>query len=84
MFYSSAQAFLSCSEITIFITNQIELITKSDLSISTQGAIQTLGTDATKNHMTIVEEMQTMGMQVSQSMGTELEQKLPLLEDNLS
>ncbi len=52
--------------------------------MSTHEAIQTLRTDTSKNHLTIVGEMQTISRQMSQSVGTELKQELPLLEDNLS
>lgn len=52
--------------------------------MSTQEAVQTLRTDSTKNHLTILGGMQTMSGQMSQSVGTELRKELPLLGNNLS
>jgi hypothetical protein len=66
------------------LQHQVELTTESDISMSTQEAVQTLRAESSKNHLTILGEIQTMSGQVSQSVGTELKQKLPLLEDNLS
>ena len=61
------------------LSHWIELIVESDISISTQEIVQSLRTDSSTNHQTILGEIQPISEEVSQ-----WKQKLPLLEENLS
>src|SRR5579862_853862 len=85
---SNHSSFLSASLYFILwdssLRYQVKLTIESDISMSTQEVVQTLRAESSENHLAILGGIQTMSGQVSQSVGTELEQKLPLLEDNLS
>jgi hypothetical protein len=72
------------------LQHQVELITESDISISTQEAVQTLRAESSKNHMTVLGEIQAMNGQMSQSSATvsqsvvaEMDQRLPVLEGSV-
>ncbi|KAI9770475.1 MAG: hypothetical protein M1839_003190 [Geoglossum umbratile] len=73
------------------LQHQVKLTTESDISMSTQGAVQTLRAESNKNNLTILGEIQTMSGQVSQSSAavsqcvmTGMDQRLSMLEGSVA